>query len=84
MRRTIWAVLLAGAAAGGGCRMCQNPYDYTGPVVDSNCPNCGYSRSGSVLAGSNGGYVEGDPAYNGEAAYGGSEMAKGPTPAKRR
>lgn len=83
MKRAIWAVLLAGAAS-GGCRICQSPYDYTGPVVDSACPNCGYARSGSVLDGGAGGYVEGQPAYGGDASYADGEMAKGPTPAKRR
>ena len=46
---SVVAVLLTVA----GCRMCQHPYDYCGPVYDRGCdaccPDC---RAGSILSGS--------------------------------
>jgi hypothetical protein len=40
-------------AAGSGCRMCDHPYDYCGPVFDGHCgASCDPSyRAGSILSG---------------------------------
>lgn len=44
--------LVAVAFSLAGCRMCQHPYDYSGPVYDSGCGSCGmHSRAGSILDG---------------------------------
>ncbi len=46
-RLVLFAAILFAAA---GCRTCNNPYDYCGPVVDSSFHPLG-SRAGSVMAG---------------------------------
>jgi len=62
MRRVI--TLLSLLIAAGGCRMCASPYDYCGPVVDSDC--CGYPGGGPAMAGNHGAaYYENAPAANG-------------------
>lgn len=52
LRRLMFGLLVAGTVA--GCRTCDCPYDYTGPVVDSG--HYGGYRAGS---GSTGGVVSG-------------------------
>ena len=53
MRRRIWAAGVLGLIAFAvGCSMCQNPYDYHGPVMSPGCPNYGFNaREGSILSG---------------------------------
>jgi hypothetical protein len=46
--RSLFAILIVTAVA-GGCRTCDNPYDYCGPVVDSDSGLMGF-RSGSSMA----------------------------------
>ncbi len=63
-----------------GCAMCQNPYDYAGPVPGhAGCPTCGSStwRAGSAISGTQYGTPQyGAPQYgaapNGAPAYAGS------------
>jgi len=52
MSRLGIALLLLGAAAIVGCRMCAHPYDYAGPVMDGQCESCGVpgGRAGSILS----------------------------------
>ena len=65
MKRTLLvAMLLSISVAGVGCTMCQNCWDYQGPVVGPDgVPAEGFAdRAGSILGGSTGGdYVEGVP-----------------------
>jgi hypothetical protein len=46
-RRLAAAIFTAVAATLAGCTMCDNPYDYTGPVIDSAFDPLG-RRSGSI------------------------------------
>lgn len=64
MRRLIVVVGLLLLASFGGCRMCQDCFDYTGPVLDSpNHPN-NKLRSGSAFGGAPAGVeVPADAAY---------------------
>lgn len=48
IRKWWWAAAILGAGA-VGCAMCQNPYDYCGPVP--NGPSDGYHRAGSGIGG---------------------------------
>jgi hypothetical protein len=70
MRRLL-ALLPLLMMAAGGCRMCASPYDYCGPVVDSNC--CGgpggYGPNVAPNQGEN--YYEGAPIMEGAAAVDG-------------
>jgi len=51
MRRLLAASLI-GAALSGGCRMCQGPDDYTGPVIRDGLPTLGFcERHNSILSG---------------------------------
>jgi len=51
-----------------GCSMCGHPYDYCGPVHnDGNCSNCDTrTRSGSILAPSQGQVVQSGEATQGQ------------------
>jgi hypothetical protein len=57
MSRTTLIMLLAAftTIALSGCRMCQHPYDYSGPVYyrhGNSCASClSHGRAGSVLEG---------------------------------
>ena len=50
------SLVLASLVTGGGCRMCQQCYDYTAPAYDDNCDQqLGFcERRGSVLSGGGG------------------------------
>ncbi len=56
MSRTILSVgVLAVLLSSVGCRMCCHPYDYSGPVYqsqqDGGCQSCVTQRAGSILSG---------------------------------
>ena len=56
MSRTILSVgVLAVLLSSVGCRMCCHPYDYSGPVYqsqqDGGCQSCVSQRAGSILSG---------------------------------
>ncbi len=62
MRRLL--TLLSLVIAASGCRMCSSPYDYCGPVVDSDC--CGYPGGGPAMGANQGGAIyENAPVTNG-------------------
>jgi hypothetical protein len=75
MSRTTLSILFMAftAIATTGCRMCQHPYDYSGPVYQnhgSGCASCSsHGRAGSVLDGeteyiSEGSVLESQPKTN--------------------
>jgi len=47
-----WAALVVAAAcAGGGCTICPDPFDYSGPVPDGSPPQNDFrARSGGILS----------------------------------
>ena len=82
MKRTLLvAMLLTFSVAGVGCTMCQNCWDYQGPVVGPDgVPTEGFAdRAGSILGGAPADMIDGVPT---EAAPTEALPTPAPTPAE--
>jgi len=68
--KIISTVLLALSALSSGCAMCDNPYDYCGPVVDSGDyhPQGYVANSPEMIDESQGEMIEGEAVPDAAAA----------------